>query len=70
MPTKEELQQRDVEHLRGMCLKAGLDASGNKAALIDRLLNPPELPTEPFEPSEPVEPTELTEPTEPVEPAE
>lgn len=68
MATKKELQERTIEHLRGMCLKAGLDPSGSRAALIDRLLSPkgrvlPPPPTPISEPTEP-EPKAIPEPEE------
>lgn len=74
MKPKQVLQQRSQEHLQGMCRKAGLDDSGSKSALIDRLLDPagrvlPPAPTEPTEPTEPAE--EPAEPAEePAEPSE
>lgn len=65
MPSKEWLQERSIEHLRGLCLKAGLDSSGDKKVLIKRLLSPkeglPPLPTEP-EPEPAPEPEPEPEP--------
>lgn len=64
MVTKHELQQRSIGHLQGMCRKAGLDDSGSKAELIERLLDPKGrvLPPAPSMPT--------TEPTAPVKPSE
>lgn len=69
--TREELEVLGYTYLLTLCTGAGLDTSGSKAELINRLLEAEGQVSEPVEPAEPAEPAEPTEPTgEPVEPAE
>lgn len=65
---KAELEVLGRLYLEALCESAGLDSSGSKEELIDRLLKS-EGQTEPTEPTEPPEPEKL-EPAEPIEPAE
>lgn len=51
--TREELEVCGSFYLAGLCESAGLDSSGSKEELIDRLLESEGQVSEPVEPAEP-----------------
>lgn len=65
--TREELEVLGPDRLECLCLAAGLDGSGTKAELIDRLLEKPELIDRLLESEGQVSEPE-PEPAEPTEP--